>query len=404
MPAKPLNVPHRIGLSLLAMSLALLHAAPVSADIPDDKSGRISEYREREITLTEPASGSYQLFQGTRRVGDLPLAEAAGDPELISRVQTDLMRRGIWQLAWGALTPAGGYLFYDNFYGSVRAPNSGLPPAQLAPYPATDFRAYLLALGGGALAAYGIYNVSQWVSERFGWSIPQLLEPTVAKEKVKEARVKLLDELNLLAADVPVATGGATASVVSPQDAKLLPPTVPAGSEGTAAFFAREAARTISRQKGEGYRLYLVYTSDLADTTGKLQQGAWNYLFTHPTKLDSWEVSVPVFGGNVAVREAPGAYNAYKEPTEFPGTWRIDSPAAMTSLKDALIARGEPWLVEDATLALLPYFELLRTPVWILDQGDGPLSAGVEAASGSVVSLRESRVTPYPGGAQTPAR
>lgn len=393
-----------IGRPLLALALSLCLAAPAGADIPDEKSGRISEFREREITLTEPASGSYQLFQGTRRIGDLTLAEAAGDSELSARVRGDLRRRALWQLAWTALIPVGGYTFYDNFYGSGRGPNAGLPPARVAPYPATDFRSFLLAIAGGAVATYGTVNAVQWFSERMGWSTPQLLTPPLAKEKVQEARVSLLDELNLLASDVPVATGGATASTPATQEANLLPGSVPKGSEGTAAYYAREATKVVTSQKGPGYRLYLVYTSDLSDTSGKVQRGAWNYLFTHPTKLDAWEVSVPIFGGNPSVRTAPAAFNAYKQPSDFPSTWHVDSPAAMASLNDALIARGEPWLTEDATFALLPFFELLRVPVWILDLGDGPLSAGVDAASGSVVSLRESRLAPLPGGAQSPTR
>jgi hypothetical protein len=388
---------------LVALALSLMLASPAFADIPDDKTGRIQEFREREITLSEPASGSYQLFQGTRRIGDLTLAETVKDEELVGQLRGDLRRRALWQLGWTALIPVGGFVFYDNFYGSERAPTSGLPPARFAPFPATDFKAFLLTLAGGAIATYGAVNASQWLSERMGWFIPQLLKPEVAKEKVQEARTELLDELNLLAADVPIATGGATASAVSPQDATLLPGNVPAGGEGSAAYYAREATKVITSQKGPGYRLYLVYTADLTDTTGVIQRGAWNYLFTHPTKLDAWEVSVPIFGGNPTVRQAPAAYNAYKEPSDFPGTWRIDSPAAMTSLKDALIARGEPWLTEDATFALLPYFELLRVPVWILDLGDGPLTIGVEAASGSVVGLRESSLNPITGGAQSPA-
>lgn len=404
MPAKNPHPRKPVTRALTAAALALLLASPAFADIPDDKSGRIQEFREREITLTEPASGSYQLFQGTRRIGDLTLAETVGDESLTAQLRGDLRRRAIWQLGWTALIPVGGFLFYENFYGSERGPMTNLPPARFAPYPATDFRSFLIAITGGAIATYGAVNAAQWVSERMGWFIPQLLSPEVAREKVKEARTELLDELNLLAADVPIATGGATASAVSPQDATLLPATVPAGAEGSAAFYAREATKIVTNQKGPGYRLYLVYTADLTDTSGNVQRGAWNYLFTHPTKLDSWEVSVPVFGGNPSVRTAPSAYNRYKDPSDFPATWKVDSPAAMASLKDALIARGEPWLTEDATFALLPYYELIRTPLWILDLGDGPLSVGVEAASGSVINLRENSLNPITGGAQSPPR
>lgn len=404
MPAKIPHPRHPVFRALTAALLAASLAAPAFADIPDDKTGRIQEFREREITMSEPASGSYQLFQGNRRIGDLTLAEVTGDAELAGDLRAQLRRRAIWQLGWTAMIPFGGFLFYDNFYGSDRPPTADLPPARLAPYPSTDFRSFLLAIAGGTIATYGVVNASRWVSERMGWFIPQLLKPEVARDKVKLARENLLDELNLLPTDVPIATGGATPSVAPQQDAALLPASVPTGQEGSAAFYAREATKVITNQKGEGYRLYLVYTADLTDTSGRVQRGSWNYLFTHPTKLDAWEVSVPVFGGNPTVREAPAAYNAYKDPSDFPANWRIDSPAALNSLKDALLARGEPWLTEDATLALLPYYELIRVPVWILDLGDGPLSVGVEAASGSVVSLRESSLNPLTGGAQTPAR
>lgn len=385
---------HTIVLALAA-TYFMLGASAGFADVPDDKSGRVREYKERHFELTTPSSHSYEirLGEGTAsvRVADRILVERAGDPDLADRLSSAERTRGAWQLAWGLAIPLGLWVFYDNFLGNPRPTGEGLaalPGPVVSFYPGNDLRSYAIAALGAVAAGYGAGNVGAWTSERLGWAFPNLLTQDEAKHAVKKANDSLLDELALVTADLTAATGS-----VAPGEASESVATgaVPQGENGSAAFYLAKATSTLRNQRGDGYRLYMVYTKDLADKSGKLQNGSWRYLFYNPQKVEALEVTVPIFGASPTVAPAPDAFKEWRTETTLLDTWKVDSPKAMSDLQNALIERGVPWLTEDTSMLLYPRYGNFQVPVWLLDQGQGPLSLGVgiDATTGLVIDLKQ---------------
>ncbi|HEY9857328.1 MAG TPA: hypothetical protein V6D05_16400, partial [Stenomitos sp.] len=322
--------------------------------------------------------------------------QSAEDTELLEKIDAKQRSRSLRQLSWTVGIPLGAYVFMDNFLGNPRPTQlaASVPPPRLSFYPANDLRSFALATGGAVLAAYGVGQLAMWVSERFGWSFASFLTPTEAKQAANSANNRLLDELALGLSDVTAAspstpTAEATSSAAAP--------TALRGEAGSAAFYVSKAAETLRNQRGPGYRLYLVYTKDLADKSGKLQRGSWNYLFYNPRTLDSQEVSVPVFGASPAVAPAPDAYKDWRTAPSLSDQWKIDSPKAMAQLSDVLLNRGVPWLVEEATLILYPYYGNFQVPVWVIDQGTAPLLVGLDGTSGVPVDLAQSGRNALPG-------
>lgn len=379
----------------LAATYFMLGSSAGFADVPDDKSGRVREYKERHFELTTPSSFSYEirLGEGTAsvRVSDRALVERADDLELSERLSGTERTRGAWQLAWGVAIPLGLFVFYDNFLGKPRPTGQGLsqlPAPVVSFYPGNDIRSYAIAALGAVAAAYGAANVGAWSAERFGWAFPNLLSQDDAKRAVKRANNRLLDELALAPSDLLAATGSVTTGEATESAAVGA---ALQGEDGSAAFYLAKAASTLRNQRGEGYRLYMVYTKDLTDKSGKLQSGSWRYLFYNSQKLEAMEVSVPIFGASPTVGPAPDAFKEWRTETNLADTWKVDSPKAMSDLQNALIERGVPWLTEDTTMLLYPRYGNFQVPVWLLDQGQGPLSLGVgiDAASGLVVDLKQ---------------
>ncbi|HEY9900136.1 MAG TPA: hypothetical protein V6D00_13225 [Pantanalinema sp.] len=385
---------HTIAVALAA-TILMLGASAGYADVPDDKSGRVREYKERHFELTTPSSHSYEIRQGegtaSVRVGDRALVERTDDQELSERLVGAERTRAAWQLAWGVAIPLGLFVFYDNFLGKPRPTGEGLsqlPAPVVSFYPGNDLRSYAIAALGAVAAGYGAGNVGSWAAERFGWAFPNLLSQDDAKRGVKRANDRLLDELALVPADLLAAsTSVATAETTESASASA----TLRGETGSAAHYLEKAASTLHNQRGEGYRLYLVYTKDLADKSGKLQNGSWRYLFYNSQKLEAMEVAVPIFGASPTVGPAPDAFKEWRTGTNLADTWKVDSPKAMTDLQNALVERGVPWLTEDTTMILYPRYGNFQTPIWLLDQGQGPLSLGVgiDAASGLVVDLKQ---------------
>ncbi|MNX85548.1 hypothetical protein D3C86_1173880 [compost metagenome] len=103
------------------------------------------------------------------------------------------------------------------------------------------------------------------------------------------------------------------------------------------------------------------------------------------------EVAVPIFGASPTVGPAPAAFKDWRTETNLADTWKIDSPKAMADLQNALVERGVPWLTEDTTMILYPRYGNFLSPVWLLDQGQGPLALGVgiDAATGVVIDLKQ---------------
>lgn len=383
----------------LAVPLLQLGRAPAWADVPDDKTGRILEYQSHHLEFTSSASNSYSVREGTGtasiQIGDRTLAERAGDQDLLDELRNRQRWRTFSQLAWSVGIPLGLALFIDNFFGNPRpAGLKGLPQPVVSFYPGNDWRSFALATSGATLAAYGTWSVGSWVAERLGFSFANLLTPAAAQAAVHTANNRLLDDLALSAQDV--ASGSpALASANASQSAS--PSTGVKGEEGSAAYYLSKAFETLRNQRGEGYRLYLVYTKDLADKTGKLQRGAWRYCFYHPQRLESLEVDVPVFGSSPTVGPAP---DAYKNDATIPGleeSWHVDSPKALSLLQDALVTRGIPWLVQDTTMILYPSYGNFLTPIWLLDQGQGPFPVGIDASRAIAVDLTQAGLNRLPG-------
>lgn len=389
--------------------LSILAAAPTArADVPDDKTGRIREYRDRRFEITQPSSTSYEVRVGTGtesiRVRDRVLAERADDVVLLEKIDAGQRSRSIWQLSWSLGVPLGVYLFFDNFLGNPRpAGLAGQVPAPVVSfYPANDLRSYALATGGAVLAAYGASQLAGWVAERFGWQFASFLKPEEAKKAANTANNRLLDELALSLTDVTAASpsAGTTAAATASAGTTV----TLQGEEGSAAFYVARAVETLRNQRGAGYRLYMVYTKDMGDKSGKLQRGSWRYLFYNPQTLDSQEVNVPVFGASPTVGPAPDAFKDWRTAPSLADQWKVDSPKAMTMLSEALMTRGIPWLVDEATLLLYPYYGNFQVPVWVIDQGTGPLLVGVDGAAAIAVDLAQSgrNVQPGAGGVTPP--
>ena len=377
------------------------------ADVPDDKSERIRQYLHDHLEITQPSSSSYELRQGTGttliRVDDQFLAQAASDSELIERVTSAERSRALWQLAWSPAFPLGAYVFFDNFLGNPRP--SGLANSAPSPvvsfYPAGDWRSYAIATAGLAIAAYGVANLGSWVAERFHWSIPNLLPNETAKKAVDKANKALMDDLILTAEDIANASQSLAATTAT---GSMGIPTL-TGEEGSAAFYLARAADTLRSQRGPGYRLFLVYTKDLADKSGKLQRGSWHFCFYHPEKLEALDVAVPVFGAAPSVGgPPPDAFKSYWTSTNLLDRWTVDSPRALQAFENELQRRGKVWLPEDSTLLLYPFYYSYNNPIWILDlsaanQSVPPLPVGVDASSDIAVDLRPIIPNLLPGSA-----
>lgn len=395
-----------LGLILAAFAGA---ARPVFAEIPDDKAERIKTYQSQHLELSYPSSGSYEVRMGVGtasvRVGDPELVRRASESEFVEKLADASWDRGWKQLVAGLLLPLGLYMAIDNFFGVPRptAAPSFLPPPHLSYWPARDWRSFTLLVVGSVGAAVGAGQWGSFVAEHVGLSYPNLLGGEDAARAVKVANLALMDELALDPADLQPPK--ATAS--TPTAAAPIPtPAVRQGEAGTALGELAKAQAALKSQRGEGYRLYLVYTKELSDQTGKLQKGSWHYLFFHPQRNESLDVTVPVLAGNPSIGPASEAFKEWIQATGLVEAWKLDSTRAMALFSPELLKRGKPWLAEEATLLLYPNYGSFLGPLWVLDLGQGPadVGVGVDAASGSVVDLRSTGRSPLPSGGAQPSR
>lgn len=328
---------------------------PALADVPDDKTGRIQEFQERIINLREDKN-RYFLTQHEKPVGDDTLARLSGDQEAIGDLSRSMRWRQATQLSIGLLgIPFGGYAFYDNIYGygTKRTDNHGkeyAPPSRLAPFPPGSFGSYLLALAGGMLAFYGGSLLTEWGAERLGFQHPNLLGLERAKTLQTLYQKNLLDELALAPGDVATDSAIAQASGSASTD---LP--VPAGTEGSAAFALRKAISTLETQRGKGFKLYFV-SGAVKDWNATSE--SWSYLFAHVERPERFKVTVPSFGAPSVTRTSDEEeYIRFQgQLTDLVKAWKIDSPKALETLKDAFAQRGVPFF-DSAELSLYPYYQ-----------------------------------------------
>lgn len=393
------NAPMR-KLSLLTLGFFILlnEGGFAWADVPDDKTERLREYQRRHFEFTPQGSSSYEIRQGagteSLRVSERPVVEQASDSLLLGELEEAEFGRSWVQLAWSLGLPLGAYLVFDNFVGKPRPAgvDKYLPEPRLSFFPGNDWRSFTLASGGIWLGTYGMTNLASWVSERCGWSFASLLPVETAKSAVKKANDRLREELILVADDV------ASASQIIAAGASASASTL-VGEEGSAGFYLTKASETIRAQRGDGFKLYLVYTKELADKSGKLQRGSWHYLYFHPQKLEAFDVNVPVFGDAPSVGPAPDAFKEWRTATTLSEQWKIDSTKAMAELQAALVNRGIPWLPEEVSFLLYPHYGNFQVPVWVLDQGIGPLEVGYDAAGSLLIDLNQAGRGVLPGNA-----
>lgn len=384
---------------MFGLGVALLAGASgaARADLPDDKSGRLGEYQQRHFELTFPSTTSYEIRRGpgtgtaSIRVGDSELVRAAQVPELEAVVAEAAWWRGWQQVGLGTLFPLGLYLAFDNFFGNPRAASlTQLPVPVLSFQPARDWRSFGLMVAGMVGATYGAAQWGAFVAEHLNWSWPNLMSPDEARRASERANERLLDELALAPADLlatksapvggptPAPTPAATASAA------------PTGEPGTALGHLAAAQAAVKAAHGDGFRLYLVLTSDLADTSGKLARGAWRYLFFHPLRQEAYQVEVPVEGGEPKLAAAPDGYKEQRSGVGLLEGWKLDSTRALRLLEPEIQRRSRtPLLPEAATLLLYPAYGTFAGPVWIMDLGNGPaeVGIGIDAGAGRLVDV-----------------
>ena len=392
----PMRTPHIL---MVALLLLVVEAKFAWADVPDDKTNRLLEYQAQHFKFVPQSSTSYVIQQGegtmSAQVTDRTVIDQASDPTLSRQLAKAEQVHGWQQLAWGLGLPLGAYLFYDNFLGNPRPSGiaKNVPGPVLSFFPGNDWRSFALAGTGIWLATMGISNLSAWVSEHLGWSFANLLSPDQAQRAVKEANKRLREDLVLTSSDI----ASASEIMASRSSTSSATSSVPVGGAGSAAYYLPQAIATIQNQQGDGFKLYLVYTRDLSDNSGKLQQGSWRYLFVNPQKNAAYEVNVPIFGAAPSVGPAPAAFNPWKSFPNLADTWKSDSTKAMAALQSALINRGIPWLPENTTFVHYPSYGKFHVPVWIIDQGHGPMDVGYDAENGVVVDLLQAGMGVLPG-------
>lgn len=365
-------------------ALLLLSGNAALADVPDDKSDRLDQYRSRALDLKEN-KGRHDLKIGDRPIGDAELARLADDRETLADLNGRLILRKAFQLGLGLFgLPFGSYLAYDNLYGK-RGKEDYAPKSVLAPYPPGSFGSYFLTLTGGVLVFWGGSLLAQWGGEKLGFSHPNLLNSDETKRLQKAYHRKLRTELALAPEDV--ASASATASLAEEANAGW-------GEEGTAAFGLNKAAKTLEAQQGRNFRLFLVL-GDLRDSSGKLEAGGWRYYFYHPEKPDLFKVTVSKFGEPEidATKDFAAYVRRNGQSASLSRHWKIDSPGALQALKAEFNRRGLSDH-EEASISLYPYFEDYPRPVWIVEAKK--IRLAVDAASGAMVESLNSPLPPEP--------
>lgn len=172
-----------------------------------DKQERIDKFQDRRL-IFEPSPSpagpqDYTLRQGPDYIYDSDFVELMNDKSLTNFWLGERNRDWAFWLGTGAVTvPLGTVLFVDNFkaQGPLAFFANG---AQAQGVNASDWRTFGLSVAGVALAAYGAYNLTQWVLETLDVSHPNRLDADSIAPRVTEWNDQLRERLNLDPEDIP---------------------------------------------------------------------------------------------------------------------------------------------------------------------------------------------------------
>lgn len=215
-------------LTLVCASMTLLAPPGVAqvTETPEEKQRRIDRFQDMRLIFepspgaekspqpgqeaTSAPIGNYALRQGPDAIYDVDFVELMADPSLTNFWLGERNRDWAFWLGTGAVAvPAGSLLFINNFRGE--GPLAFFAPAQAAgaiPNPAqaaavSDWRTFALSAAGVALATYGAYNLTQWVTEALDVSHPNRLDTDSIRPRVEGWNEQLRERLNLDLADIP---------------------------------------------------------------------------------------------------------------------------------------------------------------------------------------------------------
>jgi hypothetical protein len=188
-----------------------------------DKQERIDKFQDRRL-IFEPSPSpagaqDYQLRQGPDTIYDADFVELMNDKSLTNFWLGERNRDWAYWIGSGAVAvPLGGMLFANNFraQGPLAFFANG---SQAQGVNASDWRTFGLSVVGVALAAYGAYNLTQWVAESLDLSHPNRLDADSIAPRVTEWNDQLRERLNLDPEDIP-----------SPPPPRPSPSPVPSGS------------------------------------------------------------------------------------------------------------------------------------------------------------------------------
>lgn len=387
---------HRATLaSFLAALLVLGDVA--GAEVADDPAPRIREYTERAFDFVAEGSASYMIKRGGKPVTDLDLATSSGDAALEEEVRSRMLKGRLYRAEIGSLAlPLGLLIGIDNFFGNrpkqTRLENLTLPPSVFAPYPADDWRSFVLSAAGAVLALYGAFQLGELVGEALGTYRPRYLTQEEARAAVQDFNRKLALELNLEPREVATISLAASPSVPPAP----FPEDLPEGTEGSGIWALRQATAAVQSSLGRFYVPFLAYTRDIRDfKPGLVEQGEWRVLMTASgsAAVRDVEVTVPRHGGGVTWRDAGPEWTPYRTGTGLLAAVRVDSNQALESLEPEFVQRQVPWLRPGSMVVLYPFYFRLRDPVWIVHVAELriPPIVGINARTGTLVNLARYR-------------
>ena len=381
--------------SLLAAILVLGDAAV--AQVEDDPAARIKEYTEQAFDFVAEGSASYTIKRGGKPVSDLDLATNSADPRFEATVRRKMLMGRLYRAEIGALAlPLGVLVGIDNFFGKrpekTKLENLELPASAFAPYPADDWRSFVLSATGTALALYGAFQLGELAGETLGSFKPRYLSQDEAKAAVEDFNKKLALDLDLKLAQVATMSLAASPSPTPPP----IPEEVPEGTEGSGVWAIRKATVAVQGSLGRSYGPFLAYTKDIQSfQPGVVEQGDWHVLVTASGSavVRDLDVTVPRFGGGPTWRDAGTEWTAYRSGTDLLSNLKVDSPKALELMQPEFVDRQVGWLKPGSTVVIYPWYFRLKEPVWIVYLADMRLApfVGVNAKSGTLINLARYR-------------